>query len=74
MVCAAADLSNAQDSCKSAFALALIQQLAQHELKALVFSQSRQMLNILAGLLTERGIELLRIDGTLSASERQVSQ
>ena len=73
MMCADAEVSDARDSCKSAFALALLQQLAGQGHKALVFSQSRRMLDLLAGLLSAQGLKLLRIDGALSASERQVS-
>ena len=72
MACAEADVADASDSCKSAFALALLRQLAGQGHKALVFSQSRRMLDLLAGLLSHHGLALLRIDGTLSAAERQV--
>ena len=68
---AEAELSRAEDSCRSDFALALLQQLARQGHKALVFSQSRRMLDLLAAQIEQLGLSLLRIDGTLTAGERQ---
>lgn len=60
-------------SCKSVFALALLQQLMAQGHKSLVFSQSRRMLEVLTAKLQALGIAFLHIDGTLKAAERQVT-
>lgn len=57
-------------SCKTRFVLALVNELVGGGHRVLVFSQSRLMLNILAGGLQHA---YLRIDGSVSsAAERQV--
>ena len=63
--------AEAEASCKSVFALALLQRLGAEGHKALVFSQSRRMLDVLGAKLQLLGVDFLHIDGTLKASERQ---
>ncbi len=62
--------AGASASCKTRFVLALLDELVSGSHRVLVFSQSRLMLDILAGSLKHA---YLRIDGSVSsAAERQV--
>ncbi len=62
--------AGASASCKTRFVLALVDELVGSGHRVLVFSQSRLMLDILAGSLKHA---YLRIDGSVSsAAERQV--
>ena len=59
-------------SCKTAFTLALLQQLSDTGHRTLVFSQSRKLLDIVEMALLERNFSFCRIDGSVaSAEERQ---
>jgi SNF2 family DNA or RNA helicase len=59
-------------SCKTAFTLALLQQLSDSGHRTLVFSQSRKLLDIVEMELAERHFTFCRIDGSVaSAEERQ---
>eukprot|EP00884_Botryococcus_braunii_P020558 jgi/Botrbrau1/7186/Bobra.0300s0016.1 len=62
----------ASASCKTVFVMALLRELVQQGHRALVFSQSRVMLNIIEAGLRDLELAFLRIDGTInSAAERQ---
>ncbi|KAK9806042.1 hypothetical protein WJX73_008485 [Symbiochloris irregularis] len=61
-----------EKSCKTVFAMTLLQELCEQGERSLVFSQSRVMLDILQDALGQRDISFLRIDGTVAkASDRQ---
>ncbi|CAH6780338.1 DNA excision repair protein ERCC-6-like [Phodopus roborovskii] len=55
-----------QESGKMIFLMALLERLQDEGHQTLVFSQSRQILNIIERLLTNRHFKTLRIDGTIT--------
>jgi len=61
----------ADASCKTLFVMALLEELQAGGHRTLVFSQSRVMLDILAAAAGARSTPFCRIDGRLSAEERQ---
>lgn len=66
-------VAGASASCKTMFVMSLLRELVTKGHRALVFSQSRVMLNIIEAGLRELNFTFLRIDGTInSAAERQV--
>ncbi|XP_072917529.1 DNA excision repair protein ERCC-6-like isoform X2 [Hemitrygon akajei] len=60
-----------QESGKLVFLLGLLERLREEGHRTLVFSQSRKMLDIVQRVLTARGFQLARIDGTMALPERQ---
>ena len=58
-------------SCKLLFVVALIRELHSRGHRTLVFSQSKVMLDILGGELRGMQLRFLRIDGSLSAEQRE---
>lgn len=58
-------------SCKTAFTLSLLQRLSDEGHRTLVFSQSRKLLDIVEAELTSQNFSFCRIDGSVSAEERQ---
>lgn len=63
--------SEVRASCKSIFVLNLLDVLIADDHRTLVFSQSKVMLNILESAIISKGWKYLRIDGSVSSSERQ---
>ena len=62
-------------SCKTMFVIALLKELIEAGHRALIFSQSRVMLDILQAAIQDRGYAFCRIDGSIaSTTERQVPQ
>ena len=61
-------------SCKLLFVVALIRELHSRGHRTLVFSQSKVMLDILGAELRGMQLRFLRIDGSLSAKQREVCQ
>lgn len=60
-------------SCKTMFVIALLKELIEAGHRALIFSQSRVMLDILQAAIQDRGYTFCRIDGSIaSTAERQV--
>ncbi|XP_026578674.1 DNA excision repair protein ERCC-6-like [Pseudonaja textilis] len=55
-----------QESGKLTFLIALLEKLREEGHKTLVFSLSRKMLDIIEGILTQRHIKFMRIDGTVT--------
>ncbi|KAK9393461.1 DNA excision repair protein ERCC-6-like [Crotalus adamanteus] len=55
-----------QESGKLSFLVALLERLQDEGHRTLVFSQSRNMLDIIERILTHRGFKLMRIDGTVT--------
>ncbi|XP_051901918.1 DNA excision repair protein ERCC-6-like isoform X4 [Pristis pectinata] len=60
-----------QESGKLVFLLGLLERLQEEGHRTLVFSQSRKMLDIIQRVLTTRGFQLARMDGTMALPERQ---
>ena len=61
-------------SCKTAFIMGLLPELVAKGHRTLIFSQSRVMLDILQGAISQKGYTFCRIDGSVaSATDRQVS-
>ena len=61
-------------SCKTMFVIALLEELIEAGHRALIFSQSRVMLDILQAAIQDRGYTFCRIDGSIaSTAERQVT-
>ncbi|XP_072132558.1 DNA excision repair protein ERCC-6-like [Mobula birostris] len=60
-----------QESGKLVFLLGLLERLREEGHRTLVFSQSRKMLDIVQRVLTARGFQLARLDGTMALPERQ---
>eukprot|EP00891_Asterochloris_glomerata_P006698 jgi/Astpho2/6698/gw1.00101.139.1_t len=59
-------------SCKTMFVIALLKELIEAGHRALIFSQSRVMLDILQAAIQDRGYTFCRIDGSIaSTAERQ---
>ena len=61
-------------SCKLLFVVALIRELHSRGHRTLVFSQSKVMLDILGAELRGMQLRFLRIDGSLSAEQREVGR
>ena len=60
-------------SCKTAFVMTLLPELVAKGHRTLIFSQSRVMLDILQGAISQKAYKFCRIDGNVSsAAERQV--
>jgi SNF2 family DNA or RNA helicase len=55
------------------FVVALIKELHRKGHRTLIFSQSKVMLDILGAELQQMKLRFLRIDGSLSAAQREVT-
>lgn len=60
-----------EESGKLLLLIELLHKLKEEEHRTLVFSQSRKMLDMIDRILNNRGFKIMRIDGTVSLSDRE---